>query len=121
MAKEVAYTVRGTWPFPVDMLRYDASKAAAPADQVLIDRLSLENVISLGDLRHPMSINLVGSNKPNTARWESFGWSVPADEMHAFSKELKAEKAARDAAYATAMAKLTPAEKAAVNWNGRAA
>lgn len=81
------YTVRGRWPFPTDMLRYDEARAATPEDQALIDRLSTENASSVDDIRIACQINLV-SNRSNYflaymsgERWNSFGWSsmLPED------------------------------------------
>lgn len=119
MAKQFTYTVRGSWPFPVDMLRHDIARAATDADQAIIDRLSADHAEGREDFR-PVDIHLVAESKPNTARWESFGWSVPTDAEHAFFKAAR-EKAARwPMLLASAHAKLTEDERDAVAWaNGR--
>jgi hypothetical protein len=118
--KKVAYTVRGSWPFPIDMLRHDQSVAATPEDRAMIESMSQAHAGAREDFKD-RDIHLLGLNKPNTARWESFGWSVPGDQMHAYMKRERAAAARRDADYQKAMAKLTPAEQEAVKWRARAA
>ncbi|MGX1786892.1 hypothetical protein ACWIGM_09160 [Bosea sp. NPDC055332] len=114
MAKEFAYTVRGHWPFPTDMLRHDGSRAATSDDQAVIDRLSGEFAPDRGAFEDA-EVKLIGSWKPNTARWESFGWSVPADVEHQIWKGWHQKENERRALIETALAKLTPDEKAALN------
>lgn len=113
MAREFAYTVRGHWPFPTDMLRHDGSRAATPEDQAVIDRQSLEYAPDR-DVFVDVEINLVGPNKPNTARWESFGWAVPADQEHQYYKRAAEAERKRRTLVASAMAKLTDEEKEAL-------
>lgn len=75
------YTVRGTWPFPTDMLRYDDAEAASSHDQSVIDRLSGENApedMSLEELRRSTTVTLFGLHRPTERRWRSFGWRVEA-------------------------------------------
>ncbi len=116
MVKKFTYTVRGSWPFPTDMLRYDDSKAATPEDQAMIDRLSSENAPDLESLQNRVSITLIGNFKPNTARWESFLWTVPDDFEYRWLKEAQKEKSEREILKKSALAKLTPEEKAALEW-----
>jgi len=81
--REVAYRVRGFWPFPVDMLRYDEARAATPADQELIDKLSVETPDKLTLTRTAHEINLICPRtvlNPSEARWRSFCWRVVAQE-----------------------------------------
>lgn len=111
--KMVHYTVRGFWPFPLDMLHHDQSRPASAADQGLIDRLSGDHAPDLAAFR-PVDINLVGLNRPNTARWESFSWAVPTDHEHTFFRELKRREAERQRVLEGALAKLTPEEREAV-------
>lgn len=72
------YTVRGKWPFPLDMLRYDQSEAATSKDQKLITSYSEMTLPSIEMFRKEgiVYIDLVGPNEPNARRWESFGWMV---------------------------------------------
>lgn len=84
MAKQKTFTyrVRGGWPFPLDMPRYDYSRAATPADQALIDKLSDENLPDDISIRDRFEIDLMfyasrpTSLQPNKRRWESFDWKV---------------------------------------------
>jgi hypothetical protein len=115
------YTVRGSWPFPLDMLRRDCSRAASPEDQAIIDRLSKDYAEDRDAIRNAATVNLVIPDadrhmRPLTARWQSFGWDVPDDEEF---RQLAADRAKRsrmDKLFASAMAKLTPEEIEAVNW-----
>lgn len=114
MGKQFSYTVYGHWPFPLDMLRHDGSRAASQADQDLIDRLSTEHATD-HDVFTPCEINLIALWKPNTARWESFGWSVPGDAEYAAVKRWKEEDRQRQQLIDSAMAKLTPEEREAIS------
>jgi hypothetical protein len=120
MAKEVTYTVRGHWPFPIDMLRHDASRAASDADQALIDKLSADHTED-ASYWCDVDITLKGFCKPNSDRWESFGWSVPADIEHAFYRQAREQARKRKELVASALAKLTAEERAAVEWEMSAA
>lgn len=121
--KDFHYAVVGSWPFPLDMLRRDRSVAATAEDQAKIDRLSQEAAPDLQAIRQKVKINLVIRDagrweKPLTARWESFGWTVPDDEERKLLAEerLRVERLGRlrDAA----LAKLTPEEINALRWFG---
>jgi hypothetical protein len=114
------YTVKGSWPFPTDMLRRDCSRAATPEDQAIVDRLSKDYAEDRDAIRNAVTINLVMPNtehwRPNTARWASFGWEVPTDtEFQQIQAERK-NRARMETLYKQAMAKLTPEERAAVAW-----
>ena len=89
---EKTYIVEGCWPFPLDMLRHDGSRAASENDQRIIDEYSQEYSPDTDSLRHPVRISLTGPWAPNTARWESFGWTVPSDTQHAMFKQMWAKK-----------------------------
>lgn len=106
----IAYTVEGSWPFPLDMLRHDDARAASEADQALIDRYSQEFAPDR-EVFQPVKINLVGPQRPNTARWESFTWSVPTDTEYAFWKAERARRRADEKVRKEALAKLTPDER----------
>lgn len=82
---EQQYIVRGSWPFPLDMLRHDDSKAATAEDQSTIDRLSGDHVNNREDFQ-PVAIKLIREaahkwSSPNIKRWESFGWSVVPESL----------------------------------------
>jgi hypothetical protein len=73
------YVVRGRWPFPTDMLRYDRSEAYGPLDRAVIDKLSADEKPA-GDL-FDVQLRVTGSKNfvfgsPTTERWRSFMWSV---------------------------------------------
>jgi hypothetical protein len=113
MAAETTYMVRGIWPFPADMLKKDGSRAATPADQAIIDSLMQEYAPDRSAFE-PVEITLIGPNKPNTARWESFKWEVPGDEMHSLIKADRARQTAEKAMLAGALAKLDADERTLV-------
>lgn len=95
------------------MLRRDQSRAATDADRTKLMQLSAQHAYGRAGFED-VDITLVGPNKPNTARWESFGWTVPGDEEHAFWKDSAAREKARQALVASALAKLTPEERDAL-------
>ena len=99
------YTVRGSWPFPLDMLRHDMSAAATPAEQAKIDLYAADHAAD-HSVFEPVEIELVGWCKPNGARWESFGWEL--------TKRWKAEVKAKQELRASGLAKLTQAERDAL-------
>lgn len=113
--KEHRYTVKGHWPFPTDMLRHDGSRPASPEDQGAIDRLSTEHATDKAAF-DDAEINLVGPYKPNTARWESFGWAVPSDTDHAFFKRIREEDERRADLAKVALTKLTHEEADALRY-----
>ena len=115
------YAVRGSWPFPVDMLRRDRSRAATPDDQAIIDRLSRDHAEDCDAIRNSVTVNLVIPNadrrmRPLTARWRSFGWDVPDDVEFQQMAADRAKRARMDKLYVSAMAKLTDEEREAVDW-----
>lgn len=68
--KLYAYTVQGSAPFPVDMLRYDASWPKDDLDSMEItDSIEHDRGLSI-------TIDLVGLKPPAEARWRSFGWKA---------------------------------------------
>ena len=76
----LVYKVKGSWPFPVDLLRFDESAPATSRDQNLINRLSRDrrpHDVSPSDV---FEISLVKTGdrfwKPVDARWESRKWHV---------------------------------------------
>lgn len=78
--KEHIFHVRGTWPFPVDMLRYDDAKPSAPVDQSLIEHLSADTpgpeVFDDNNRLAVVTVTLKGPRRPTEARWASFLWRV---------------------------------------------
>jgi hypothetical protein len=77
------FTVAGTYPFPLDMLRYDACYPAhEPETAVMADTM---NEHYRGD--SPVEITLVHLStnkhwKPTAARWLSFQWHVLYHEVN---------------------------------------
>ncbi len=110
MPREFTYTVRGHWPFPIDMLRHDGSHAATEADQAMIDRLSSDHAPDRAAFED-VEINLVGPFKQNTARWESFSWSVPSDDEAALYKAADRRRKEEQAIFDGALAKLSQEER----------
>lgn len=115
MTRLHTYTVVGSWPFPLDMLRHDQSAAASRDDQVMIDRYAAEHAPDDGVFQNA-SITLCGWNKPNTARWESFGWAVPDDLDYAMTKAFREEDRKARALRDQALSKLTIEERKALDW-----
>lgn len=100
------------------MLRHDGSRPASHADRRKIKALSGEFAPDRNSIRNPVEIALVGPNKPNTARWESFQWAVPGDLDYQLVKSLRAQEIERqaqarkdDALRVSALAKLSPEER----------
>ncbi|AFO71550.1 hypothetical protein phiCbK_036 [Caulobacter phage phiCbK] len=114
---EQAYIVSGTWPFPSDMLRYDDARPATEGDANLIKALESEDP-SLSDLRNRVQIKLIrpANGLPAVKRWESFLWKVVGgDEEVAADVAWRDALDNRDALRKSGLAKLTPAERAALN------
>ncbi|AFU86775.1 hypothetical protein D869_gp139 [Caulobacter phage CcrRogue] len=79
MAQEYqTYTVKGSWPFPTDMLRYDDAKPATVFASETINRLSGDYAPSRESIRDEVEIRLIRIKRglPAIDRWESFGWKV---------------------------------------------
>lgn len=116
----IEYIVRGSWPFPLDMLRRDGSQPATEEDRRLVDLLSAECAPSLEAIREPVEIRLAITSdnpraRPMTARWESLGWSVPSDLDHEATKRLRAEQERRAELRRSAAAKLSAEERDALD------
>jgi hypothetical protein len=114
------YTVEGSWPFPLDMLRRDGAVAASPQDQATIDHLSAPYAPDRDAIRTRRSVGLVlrdaERRRPYTARWRSFGWDVPGDAEYRAGESDRAERRKMEALRASALAKLTDEERAALAW-----
>jgi hypothetical protein len=74
----IVFVVRGTYPFPIDMLRYDACQPLHETDS---------NTIANSINHHyrgaeGYEVSLVRTDEPRRlweptyGRWESFGWKV---------------------------------------------
>jgi hypothetical protein len=118
---EISYIVEGHWPFPVDMLRHDGSRAATQTDQDRIDALSTESAADKSAFNVDVQINLVGPSKPNVERWKSFSWKVPFDEVEMERKRERESRRLSQRLIVQALAKLTDEErdavKAAMGWH----
>jgi hypothetical protein len=62
--------------FPIDMLRYDASTVADERSSALIERTLRYEPIEAHEHVDLRKLTTIRGWKPNSARWESFGWSV---------------------------------------------
>jgi hypothetical protein len=81
-----AFTVEGTYPFPVDMLRYDACWPATSEDAVQLGescsftrRMNRkDNEVTNDNTKRKRQVKLYtnAQNRPTVGRWESFGWKV---------------------------------------------
>jgi hypothetical protein len=111
--EDATYVVTGSWPFPLDMLRRDGSRPATKDDRLKIERLSGDHAHDRDDFRK-IEITLIGPNRPDTSRWESFDWAVPGDVEHAFWKGERLRRTREEALMRSALAKLDPEEKALV-------
>lgn len=73
---DLHYTVTGRGEFPIDMLRYDDSRAADRVAQDIID----EHADPLADSTKEVTVHLVipfaEGRLPSAERWRSFQWSV---------------------------------------------
>jgi hypothetical protein len=69
------FTVRGVWPFPFDMLRFDSCWPYSSADAAKIEAMYRRD----GE-HQAVEIDLLTDDHnflaPTDGRWESFGWSV---------------------------------------------
>ncbi len=74
----VEFTVRGKFPFPLDMLRHDVCWPKSSDDVVRIDESLRQYEIPSSDRAGPWDITLQskGTGVPTTGRWKSFGWEV---------------------------------------------
>jgi hypothetical protein len=76
------FTVEGTYPFPHDMLRYDAcyppNSEAAACDMA-------SNRHKAGEKSRVHSVQLVTEqHEPTDGRWRSFGWKVTSVERRRY-------------------------------------
>lgn len=62
----VDFTVQGTGPFPLDMLRFDECWPVADEDVRALEGLHFQLAI----------IRMRSHRGPTTGRWNSFGWRV---------------------------------------------
>ena len=114
------YTVRGRWPFPLDMLRRDQSQPATGADAALVAQLSKDHPDDLSEVRSVVEVTLRMEHPnrvgPNRERWKSFQWEVvaPVDPMDAARDEASRMRSLRE----SALAKLTSDEIEALRWHG---
>lgn len=69
----VKFTVQGTHPFPMDMLRYDSAYPATGESAVRIEKSICDYTRADPE---PIVIELVGPRNPTEGRWNSFGWQV---------------------------------------------
>jgi hypothetical protein len=80
--RTTTFTVEGTYPFPVDMLRYDACFPATSDDAVELgascdfNRRRASSSIGEDKKRRRVKLATNLQNKPTVGRWESFGWRV---------------------------------------------
>lgn len=75
MSKEIRhhFTVEGSGPFPIDMLRYDH---CWPETEQSSSGQIYDSFISRRKNFPRYKIALVGVMPPTRARWESFGWKL---------------------------------------------
>jgi hypothetical protein len=85
MAKKddpIRYKVRGRYPFPIDMLRYDRAYPNTERDSALVGVTDGLCRVAGDATSQPVEITLVcrglAPHHPTIGRWRSFGWEVTA-------------------------------------------
>ena len=79
--EEISFTVEGSYPFPLDMLRYDSCWPATS-----VDARAIEESVALEGSRGAVTVNLHcyrDRKYQATAtkdRWHSFSWEVTIEE-----------------------------------------
>lgn len=107
------YTVRGHWPFPLEMLTRDQSEGAPPHDQSLISKLTSQHAEN-DEYFVDVDITLTGPNPPLWQRWASFQWEVIDDPQIDAIRSIEAASTKERHIFASAMAKLTDEEQLVV-------
>lgn len=69
------FVVRGSWPFPVDMLRYDQCYPATETASAELANLS-SRATGMGNVAIELESRQERSWKPMYRRWESRCWHV---------------------------------------------
>jgi hypothetical protein len=70
---EFYFTVRGSWPFPYDMLRYDGAYPRTQNDAAKLQALARDTT-DAGIVEIDMATR--DPNAPNRRRWQSHLWAV---------------------------------------------
>ena len=78
MSKPYRFTVGSHYPFPVDMLRYDACYPSTSEDASTISE-SLRRERDAEGNRY-RQVTLVGPRAPTVGRWQSFLWQIVPTE-----------------------------------------
>ncbi len=68
------YEVRGKYPFPGDMLRYDRAYPTDSAEAMMPSPTGMYD----GKV---MTVDIAGLNPPTMFRWYAFGWEVDQDTI----------------------------------------
>lgn len=81
--EERFYTVRGAWPFPIDMLRYDCCYPATETESgKLTDLLERKTDAGVIELR----LATRSERGPTHGRWDSHTWQVIASHRSAYDR-----------------------------------
>ena len=72
----ITFTVAGTGPFPIDMLRHDCCYPARTGDAK-----SIEYSLDLDLDGRKRRITLISHAHPTVERWNHFGWSIVDGEV----------------------------------------
>lgn len=76
MAYRHTFVVRGSFPFPIDMLRYDRCTPKSEADSNVITRsLEHQGTSEVFEVTVISDKELKGW-EPTVGRWKSFGWEL---------------------------------------------
>ena len=70
------FSVEGSGPFPIDMLRFDLCFPKSETDSGQITRSYMPRE------RGTRCVILVSSKQPTQGRWESFGWKVTTESIN---------------------------------------
>lgn len=77
--KRSEFRVRGSYPFPLDMLRYDSCFPADERDSNLLRTACTDygvmTVIEITLATHRPDVS------PSNDRWKSYGWEVTQEEL----------------------------------------
>lgn len=75
----IEFDVTGSWPFPVDMLRYDRCTPSTEGDSHVIMQTIRHDSADIVDGTPRVRVLAQGKPRnwtPTHGRWESFGWRV---------------------------------------------
>lgn len=90
MSKKTYFTVVGSGPFPLDMMRYDECDPHSDTDRnyVTMDTINMR----ASESRRAVQLSTSKPGAPTLKRWESFGWLVRSVDLDKPIRELHVEE-----------------------------